>query len=119
MNSYGRFTQPPPDVSGLDQFISSYLRYVKLPASQARYICSVDGCEWTVDVPGPVFEVKLPADGFFTSDNLTCAWTGVDPDHVERVLTAHFDTHTAVEWLTTINRLQTRVSELERAQGES
>jgi hypothetical protein len=80
----------------------------KTPAPGGRYECAVDDCTWSVDVPSATVVVGQEGDRLQLS--------GVDPASLEAALAAHLDTHPAVDYLRTIQRLNSEVARL-RAQA--
>lgn len=96
----------------LDDFMRPI--FENMPAMGGHYMCPVDGCSWSVDVPDSTTNVREAPDG-----GLTVSVSGVPPAHVEVVVSAHLVTHSTLDWASTIIRLRSRVAELERAQEES
>lgn len=78
-------------------------------AAEGDYFCPVDGCDWAISVPKP--RVSWVEDRTQTSGNRITV-KGLSVETMEGLLETHFNTHTAVEFLKTINRLTSRVAEL-------
>ncbi len=77
----------------------------------SRMSCTVDGCDWFHDDAGPDPHLALP-----TTEHIRHVML-LHYRGVEAVLAEHLATHEPIEYLRTIQRLNSRVAELEQQLG--
>ncbi|WP_154697028.1 hypothetical protein [Lentzea guizhouensis] len=78
-----------------------------------RHLCPVDECDFYLDRPSPLG--GPPQGSFLTLDEFVAAVAIQEAQDAEAVLQAHVDTHTPLEYLRTIQRLNAELTKVTEA----